>query len=322
MQNSKIGHIILKGGTIEDLQKEFPDFPSENISEYLINLGYAKSTAQTYSSILNSNVTKKENKVTKSMSSKKSKQAPPTANTGLNPDIAEEVQQSKASKSTLSHSEHADFDNILVDTCALAYEDCLEVIENAKRVTFIFSTLEEMDKKDQQSLNKILRKSGIVPTDSQLKFLAYNIRKYTSEILSNSDKFMLSRFSGYPGTSYPDNKLLQYLSILPVQIRPTLLTSDKNLTAKAKSMDLNYIGKISFCSATQVLVKDFGLGVRIYKIGNTLYANYAGTIQMEIVHNGDTIIYHRNDMTPVVPGDLIYFYDKCKGAITKRTFRV
>ncbi|MCI8700261.1 MAG: hypothetical protein HFJ47_02840 [Clostridia bacterium] len=77
MQNSKIGHIILKGGTIEDLQKEFPDFPSENISEYLINLGYAKSTAQTYSSILNSNVTKKENKVTKSMSSKKSKQAPP-----------------------------------------------------------------------------------------------------------------------------------------------------------------------------------------------------------------------------------------------------
>ncbi|MCI8700260.1 MAG: hypothetical protein HFJ47_02835 [Clostridia bacterium] len=175
-----------------------------------------------------------------------------------------------------------------------------------------------MDKKDQQSLNKILRQSGIVPTDSQLKFLAYNIRKYTSEILSNSDKFMLSRFSGYPGTNYVNNKLLQYLSILPVQIRPTLLTADKNLTAKAKSMDLNYIGKISFCSTTQVLVKDFGLGVRIYKIGNTLYANYAGTSKMEIIHNGNTIIYHRNDMTPVVPGDLIYFYDKCKGAITKR----
>ncbi len=84
----------------------------------------------------------------------------------------------------------------MVDTCALAHEDCLKVIENAKRVTFILSTLEEMDKKDKQIL------------------------------------------------------------------------------------------------------------------------------RMEIIHNGDTITYHKNDMTPVVPGDLIYFYNKCKGVTTKKTFRI
>lgn len=322
MRNSKIGHIIMKGGTIEDLQKEFPDFPSENIGEYLINLGYAKSTANMYSCVLNSNVTKKVTKVAKTGNSKKSQQSKSTANTGLNADVAEEVQQSKVSESTLAYSEHADFDNILVDTCALAFEDCLEVIENAKRVTFIFSTLEEMDKKNKQNLKNVLQNSGISPTDSQLSYLSYYIRKYTSEILSNPDKFMLSRFSGYPGTSYTDNKLLQYLSILPVQIRPTLLTADKNLAAKAKSMDLNCICKISFCSTTKALVKDFGSGVKIYKIADTLYASYAGNFRMEIIHNGNTIIYHKNDMTPVVPGDLIYFYDKCKGVITKKTFKV
>lgn len=45
-------------------------------------------------------------------------------------------------------------------------------------------------------------------------------------------------------------------------------------------------------------------------------------LRMEIIHNGDTITYHKNDMTPVVPGDLIYFYNKCKGVTTKKTFRI
>lgn len=237
MRNGKIGHIILKGGTIEDLQREFSDFPSEPTTEYFIELGYTKSTAKQYFIRLRANTNKA--KTDGNPSSSKEKQQPKIPVTAsINPNMEEETQQHEDCTKTFLHSAHANFDNILVDTCALAYSGCVNVIQNAKQVTFIFSTLKEMDKKQYEDL--LQRKTGDVNL-SQLNDLAYNVRKFTSDILENPDRYMLSSFSGYDGTSYVDDTLLQYLSILPKQIRPTLLTVDKNLAAKAQAMDLDYI---------------------------------------------------------------------------------
>ncbi len=320
MRNSKIGHIILQGGTIEELQNAFPSFPSEHIRDYLIGLGYAKSTANNYSSLLKSNAKRSKYGVTTSGFLNKSSLKNPSTSTNSNLDVVKK-EYLVTDQNILDSSAHANFDNILVDTCALAFSDCLEIIEKAKLVTFIFSTLEEMDKKGQH-LTKILKHSGISPRQSQLNFLAYNIREYTRKILSNPDKFMLSNFSGYPDTNYTDNALLQYLSILPYQIRPTLLTADKNLLLKANAMNLDYIGKRFVSIYNSIVVKDFKLGLKIYENENTLYVYYSGNFQMEILHDKKTIRYHKDDLIPVVPGDLIYLYCKNKNSIDKKTFTV
>ena len=59
----KIGHIILKGGTISDIQKEISSFPSDPTLEFFELLGYAKSTAQKYLYKLKENNLVEKNKL-------------------------------------------------------------------------------------------------------------------------------------------------------------------------------------------------------------------------------------------------------------------
>lgn len=120
---------------------------------------------------------------------------------------------------------------MLVDTCALGYKDTINLIEQAEHITFIKSIIEEMDRKKKTDED----------SKKQEKILATNIRLYINKILLDTEKFMLSSFSGLKDTKYPDDILLQYMLILPKQIRPTLITTDKNLAVKAKLHELPFI---------------------------------------------------------------------------------
>ena len=58
-----------------------------------------------------------------------------------------QVRQEKKVKPRIElvESSFADYDNLLIDTCALAYFEFTNLVEKAKHVTFIYSTIEEMD---------------------------------------------------------------------------------------------------------------------------------------------------------------------------------
>lgn len=205
MINKTIGRIILKGGTSKELRKEIKDFPLNPTKDYFIKLGYKESTAKKYLARLRKN-------------EEKSSTSSIIESTEILEDLTEQAR--------FIESENVDYTNLLIDTCALRCSETVEVIEQAKHVTFIKATIEEMDKQKQ--------KKG-------RKKLALNIRLYTEKILLDSQKYMLSSFPGFNKENYPDNILLQYLLILPKQLRPTLFTADKNLAVKAKMWDLPYI---------------------------------------------------------------------------------
>lgn len=115
----EIGHIILKGGSIQDLQNVLPDFPSNPTREDFIKLGYKEATAKRYCCLL-----KKQSNTT----------------------VENNTSIGKNYNTNIIQTSNANYDNILVDTCALGYKEGIDIIEDAKQVTFIFSTLEEMDR--------------------------------------------------------------------------------------------------------------------------------------------------------------------------------
>ncbi len=269
MKNREIGHIISKGGSVEDIQKVVSNFPSNPTKETFIELGYAESTAKRYISLLNQN---------------NSEKVPEKSENGI------KVQTDDLMN--LVQSDNANYDNILVDTCALTSEQGRNVIDNAKQVTFIFATLEEMDKKKKNST----------------KSLTENIKEYTSKILTSPDKYMLSRFSGYSGEQYVDNILLQYLQILPKQIRPTLLTADRNLAAKAAAFELNYIFVEQNGNAKPN--KKLGHGIFISKRNDELYIFNKGTFKFEIHRDGNIIQCAAKVEIKVQHGDVLHVYEK------------
>lgn len=322
MKNKKIGHIILEGGSIEDLQKEIADFPSKPTIEYFTKLGYKESTAKRYLRYLEKNA--KQDTVNNQ------------SNNALANMSEETYQPQNSTEANIIKSNYANCDNILVDTCALAFPECLTIIEHAKQVTFIYSILEEMDKKQYQEL--LSKKLGNSSTN-QVQLLARNIRVYTTKILEFPDKYMVSRFSGYNDEKYVDNILLQYLKILPRQIRPTLLTADKNLATKARSFDFDYIikmpnnqvdssnqvyssnqiepnnqvepnvpGKKSKKHKSRHIFRELGYGINLYKDGNKLYINYTGPNRIEILHSGQKISYISGCNFLVEDGDYICLY--------------
>jgi hypothetical protein len=330
MRNKKIGHIILKGGTIKDIQKEIPDFPDEVTIAYFIKLGYAESTAKNYYSWLNKNA--------------KLADMHDTSGTTA------EAERNNINTNIIS-SENANFDNILVDTCALGYNETVNIIETATQVTFIHSTLREMD--DKKNLNKKAFAT------SQEKTLAYNIRLYTEKVLENPDKFLLSSFSGYK-EYYVDDILLQYLLILPKQIRPTLLTADKNLAARAKAHSLEFILKtnsassetsnslgsvscvlprstLSMSSSLPVhaianassktcafrLVKKYGFGLKLFTDGTSYYIFTEIPQQLTIIlTSGESIPYKKDTSTLVNPGDTVCVHIKSKGTVTDYKYKI
>ncbi len=269
MKNREIGHIISKGGKVEDIQKVVPNFPDNPTKETFIELGYAESTAKRYIYLLSQNNAKKAPKKAESC-----------------------VKVQTDDLMNLVQSDNANYDNILVDTCALTSEQGRNVIDNAKQVTFIFATLEEMDKKKKNST----------------KSLTENIKEYTSKILTSPDKYMLSRFSGYSGEQYVDNILLQYLQILPKQIRPTLLTADRNLAAKAAAFELNYIFVEQNGNAKPN--KKLGHGIFISKRNDELYIFNKGTFKFEIHRDGNIIPCATKVEIKVQHGDVLHVYEK------------
>ena len=278
MKQRKIGHIIGKGGTIEDLQKEIPEFPTNPTTEYFVELGYTKRTAQRYMSIL------KKNLLTKN-SSKESVQP----------------EEKVAPRIQLIESKFANHNNLLIDTCALAYLKFTNLVEDAKHVTFIYSTIEEMDKKNKKK-----------PLHFQMKIFQSAIRTYTERILSEPDKFMVSCFTGCYNEKYPDNILLQYLMILPKQIRPTLLTADKNLASKARAFDLDYILIVSdnVFEEFKEKCKKLGYGIKLFTNEGGMYIQYKGTHRLDITRNKKIIRYNIGEKFVVEHGDLICLHIK------------
>lgn len=218
MKNKTIGRIILKGGSSEDLRREFPEFPLIPTKDYFCELGYKESTAKQYLSKLRSNDNNR----------KSTSQSSIAVYTPVSEDTFKPI---SIVETTCIESGNIDYNNLIIDTCALIHREAEIKIQNAKHVTFINSTIEEMDRK--KKFNKNDKES--------LKKLSLKVREYTNKILLNTEKYMLSTFSGLNDERYPDNILLQYILILPKQIRPTLLTADKNLVVKAEMWGLPYI---------------------------------------------------------------------------------
>lgn len=124
-------------------------------------------------------------------------------------------------------SENADVNNILIDTCAINKRG-LNIIERSRKVSVLYATLEEIEKKKFE----IKRKSN------GNKFLV-NLSKCLNLILQNPNfKVILVENKE---NEYVDDVVLRYLKHTPKRKRPTLLTADKLLAAKAKGMNIEYI---------------------------------------------------------------------------------
>lgn len=124
-------------------------------------------------------------------------------------------------------SENADVNNILIDTCAINKRG-LNIIERSRKVSVLYATLEEIEKKKFE----IKRKSN------GNKFLV-NLSKCLNLILQNPNfKVILVENKE---NEYVDDVVLRYLKHIPKRKRPTLLTADKLLAAKAKGMNIEYI---------------------------------------------------------------------------------
>lgn len=269
-----IGHIILKGGTSKDVRKGFPDFPLNPTKEYFCELGYKESTAKSYVRKL------KKNNESASLSN--------SNNASIQTSDEEEI---------FVKSKDPDYNNLLVDTCALGNEETVELIEQAKHVTFIYSTIQEMDKQKKQ------KKDGT----PQEKKLASNIALYVNKILEEREKYMLSAFSGIEGENYPDHILLQYMKIIPTQIRPTLITADKNLAAKAEMWDLQYI---LFDVAKRPKTFPLGFGIKQVVSKSGVYVDYNGEQKVSVVHEDDSETFFEGKKLKVKSGDRVCIYLK------------
>ncbi|MCI9017004.1 MAG: hypothetical protein HFJ53_07570 [Clostridia bacterium] len=281
----EIGHIILKGGSIQDLQNVLPDFPSNPTREDFIKLGYKEATAKRYCCLL-----KKQSNTT----------------------VENNTSIGKNYNTNIIQTSNANYDNILVDTCALGYKEGIDIIEDAKQVTFIFSTLEEMD--------RTVKKRNVG------RVLVQNIRKYTKKILTLPDKYMISKFSGYSKNGYVDNILLQYLDILPKKIRPTLLTADGNVIDKSMGFDFEYIFINQNTENNKEgwkFLKTLPYGIRLYKMDDEFYICYRGTDKLEICKEGKILVYEEKGVFfKVKPGACLYLYQKIKSNIFKREIKI
>lgn len=121
---------------------------------------------------------------------------------------------------------NANSNSIIIDTCSVGYDSCLKIIFKAKKVTVVYSVIKELD-----SLN--------INNNSTL--LGAKTRDIMTKLLEDeSGKYRLVPY-GYNDERQADDVIIDYLMSLPVVERPTLLTTDKNLSLKAKCLGLEYI---------------------------------------------------------------------------------
>lgn len=296
MKQRIIGHMILRGKTSKDIQEKISDFPSNPSINYFTNLGYKESSAKRYCYLLKRN---------EKLSTAENPSAGTSAKTSVDiPDISKDTNTG----SCLVKSSHANCNNLLVDTCSLNFYECTKLIDSATQVTFINATLKEMDNVSKKC-----------HSPKQMN-LFKNIKIYTSQILLQPDKFLLSNFDGFDDEKYVDEILLQYLEILPKQIRPTLLTADKNLACKAQLHGFEYI----FCYnyTDMIFLKKLGYGINLFTIRDNLnykddfYIEYRGFQKLFIIHDGKQIPYTFGKFK-VEPGDSIFLQLKSKGNISE-----
>ena len=110
------------------------------------------------------------------------------------------------------------------------------------------------------------------------------------------------------------------MEILPKQIRPTLLTQDRNLVAKAKTLELSYIFIDKNDNGQNN--KKLGYGILMYKRNNEYCIVYNGTQTLEI-HRKKTIIpcVAKTKIT-VHHGDILCLTQKSNNDILKHIIEI
>lgn len=214
VKRSEIGKLINQKLTGKEIRKQIKDFPENPDLPYFESLGYTEGTAKTYLSRFRKNEKTNSSYRTSNKLTSDSKQA-----------------KSRKTKyndldSGFFKTPNANSNSIIIDTCSVGYDSCLKIIFKAKKVTVVYSVIKELD-----SLN--------INNNSTL--LGAKTRDIMTKLLEDeSGKYRLVPY-GYNDERQADDVIIDYLMSLPVVERPTLLTTDKNLSLKAKCLGLEYI---------------------------------------------------------------------------------
>lgn len=214
VKRSEIGKLINQKLTGKEIRKQIKDFPENPDLSYFESLGYTEGTAKTYLSRFRKNEKTNSSYRTSNKLTSDSKQAK-SWKTKYN-DL----------DSGFFKTPNANSNSIIIDTCSVGYDSCLKIIFKAKKVTVVYSVIKELD-----SLN--------INNNSTL--LGAKTRDIMTKLLEDeSGKYRLVPY-GYNDERQADDVIIDYLMSLPVVERPTLLTTDKNLSLKAKCLGLEYI---------------------------------------------------------------------------------
>lgn len=256
MLKNEVGRMICHGMSIQEIQKRVKDFPDKPTVDYFVSLGYTRSTARTYITRLvkreqelqriktkNQMKQKKEKAEKRDFEqksfSKASKFDDKKSNFDNKPVFSKKVEKkqtemqsikkSKESDSNIIYSKNADFNNILLDTCVLESKEGISIIEKSEKVQVLIFTIDEFDSIVQKS------RRG----DKFSKFFISNINKYSKKFVED-DKFIIPPFE-LNGTSYVDKKLIEFCLSKRIGVRPTIITCDIRLAARAKCYGIEYI---------------------------------------------------------------------------------
>ena len=214
VKRSEIGKLINQKLTGKEIRKQIKDFPENPDWSYFESLGYTEGTAKAYLSRFRKNEKTNSSYRTSTKLTSDSKQA-----------------KSRKTKyndldSGFFKTPNANSNSIIIDTCSVGYDSCLKIIFKAKKVTVIYSVIKELD-----SLNK----------NNNSTLLGAKARDIITKLLEDeSGKYRLVPY-GYNDERQADDVIIDYLMSLPVVERPTLLTTDKDLSLKAKCLGLEYI---------------------------------------------------------------------------------
>lgn len=115
------------------------------------------------------------------------------------------------------------------------------------------------------------------------------------------------------------------MMILPKQIRPTLITADKNLAFKAGALELPYILFLTQSKEKNDAgekVKKLGYGLKLVSTNTgELYLEYKATWPLFIIREGKEIPFYATRQ-PVFSGDSLLLKQKIKGEIVERNFQI
>lgn len=240
MKKSKLGRLISQGKTSKEIRARIKDFPVNPTAEYFTSLGYKSSTAKTYMSKL-----KKNGEVRKQQ-----------------PIIALKEQnkiRKNADEKNFIKSKNADENNLLLDTCALKSELCVSIIEESENVNALLVTIDEFDSIIQRY------KFG----EKFDEDFIYNIIKFSRKFLEDK-RYVLASYE-YNETKYVDKVIINYVLSLPIEKRPTLITADIRLAARAKCCGIEYIlymkplDKEIKLKSQPRRITDFGICIEVYE---------------------------------------------------------